>query len=57
VEQLALLAAAAALRAHAPTEVAIGFAQANLAHPRGSMFGSTTIDNPARILSRALPEA
>jgi putative acyl-CoA dehydrogenase len=57
VEQLALLAAAAALRAHAPTDIAIGFAQANLAQPRGSMFGSTTIDNPARILSRALPEA
>jgi hypothetical protein len=57
VEQLALLAAAAALRAHAPTDIAIGFAQANLAQPRGSMCGSTTIDNPARILSRALPEA
>jgi putative acyl-CoA dehydrogenase len=56
VEQLALLAAAAALRAQAPAEIAVTFAQANLAQPRGSDFGSVTIANPQRLLERALPE-
>jgi putative acyl-CoA dehydrogenase len=55
VEQFALLAAASALRAHAPAEIAIAFAQANLAQPRGSTFGSVALDNPDKILARALP--
>jgi putative acyl-CoA dehydrogenase len=55
VEQFALLAAAAALRAHAPADIAIAFAQANLAQPRGSTFGSVALDNPDKILARALP--
>jgi putative acyl-CoA dehydrogenase len=55
VEQLALLAAGAALRAQAPAEVAIAFAQANLAQPRGATFGSVTIAKPEAILTRALP--
>jgi putative acyl-CoA dehydrogenase len=55
VEQLALLAAATALRAHAPAEIAIAFAQCNLARARGSTFGSVAIDTPEAILSRALP--
>jgi putative acyl-CoA dehydrogenase len=55
VEQLALLAAGAALRAQSPADVAIAFAQANLAQPRGSTFGSVTIAQPEAILTRALP--
>jgi putative acyl-CoA dehydrogenase len=55
VEQLALLAAAAALRAQAPADVAIAFADTNLAQPRGSTFGSVTIARPDAILARALP--
>jgi putative acyl-CoA dehydrogenase len=55
VEQFALLAAAAALRVRAPADIAIAFAQANLAQPRGSTFGSVALDNPDKILARALP--
>jgi putative acyl-CoA dehydrogenase len=55
VEQLALLAAAAALRRQAPAGIAIAFAQANLAQLRGATFGSVTIENPGSILARALP--
>jgi hypothetical protein len=55
VEQLALLAAAGALRHQAPTDVAIAFAQAHLAQLRGATFGSVSIANPGPILARALP--
>jgi putative acyl-CoA dehydrogenase len=55
VEQLALLAAGAALRQQAPAEIAIAFAETNLSQLRGSNFGSVTIANPAPILARALP--
>ena len=55
VEQLALLAAAAALRAQAPADIAIAFAQTNLAQLRGASFGSVTVANPRPILERALP--
>ena len=55
VEQLALLAAAAALRHQAPTDIALAFAQANLAQLRGATFGSVSIANPEPILQRALP--
>jgi putative acyl-CoA dehydrogenase len=55
VEQLALLAAGAALRAQAPADIAIAFAETNLSQSRGSNFGSVTIANPASILARALP--
>jgi putative acyl-CoA dehydrogenase len=55
VEQLALLAAASALRAHAPADIAIAFAQANLAQLRGSTFGSVALNGPDKILARALP--
>jgi putative acyl-CoA dehydrogenase len=55
VEQLALLAAAAALRAHAPEEIANAFAQANLAQPRGSSFGAAAVPGAEKILERALP--
>jgi putative acyl-CoA dehydrogenase len=55
VEQLALLAAGAALRRQAPAEIAIAFAEVNLSQLRGSNFGSVAIANPAAILARALP--
>jgi putative acyl-CoA dehydrogenase len=54
VEQLALLAAGAALRAQAPGDVAIAFAQANLT-PRGSSFGAVAIKPVETLLERALP--
>lgn len=55
VEQLALLAAAAALRHQAPANIALAFAQANLTQLRGATFGSVSIANPGSILERALP--
>jgi putative acyl-CoA dehydrogenase len=55
VEQLALLAAAAALRAQAPADIAVSFAQANLSQVRGSNFGSVTFGGADKILARALP--
>jgi putative acyl-CoA dehydrogenase len=55
VEQLALLAAAAALRAHAPANIVGGFAHANLAQPRGSNFGAVAVPDGEKILERALP--
>jgi putative acyl-CoA dehydrogenase len=54
VEQLALLAAAAALRAQAPAEIAEAFANAQFG-ARSSMFGSAAVVAPAKILERALP--
>jgi putative acyl-CoA dehydrogenase len=55
VEQLALLAAAAALRVQASGDIAIAFALAQLSQPRGSTLGSVTIARPSQILDRALP--
>jgi putative acyl-CoA dehydrogenase len=56
VEQLALLAAAAALQAHAPSEIADGFASSQFG-PRGSNFGSTALRITApNVLRRALPD-
>ena len=57
VERLALLAAAAALRASAPAAVAELFARTRLNGPRGVMLGTSNI-NAAEIdalLARALP--
>jgi putative acyl-CoA dehydrogenase len=54
VEQLALLAAAAALRTHAPVEIAEAFAHAQFG-ARSSMFGSAAVVAPAKVLERALP--
>ncbi len=53
-EQLALLAAAAALRQQAPVEIAEGFAAAQFGL-RGSIYGAAVIPTPDRILDRALP--
>jgi len=55
VEQLAILAATAALAAHAPGEIASGFAETNLGGSRGSNFGAAAITNPTKVLDRALP--
>lgn len=55
VERLAMVAAAAALRASAPEFVATAFAQAYLAAPRGMSFGAATIGDSGRILARVLP--
>jgi putative acyl-CoA dehydrogenase len=55
IEQLAVLAAAAALGAQAPSEIAAGFAQANLGVSRGANFGAVAVTNPTKILDRALP--
>jgi putative acyl-CoA dehydrogenase len=55
VEQLAVLAAAAALAPHAPAEITAAFAQANFAASRGANFGAVAITNAAKILDRALP--
>jgi putative acyl-CoA dehydrogenase len=57
VERLALLAAAAALRASAPAAVAELFARTRLGGPRGVMLGTSDV-NAAEIdalLARALP--
>jgi len=55
VEQLALLAAAAALQAHAPSEIADGFASSQFGR-RGSNFGSALSPiMTAKVLQRALP--
>jgi putative acyl-CoA dehydrogenase len=55
VEQIAMLAAAAALRATAPAYVAEQFAANYLTGARGLSFGAVNISDPAKILSRALP--
>jgi putative acyl-CoA dehydrogenase len=55
VEQLAKLAAAAALQSGAPAFVAEQFAQVHLAERRGSSYGAVAIVEPEKILSRALP--
>jgi putative acyl-CoA dehydrogenase len=58
VERLALLAAAAALRASAPGWVAEAFAGARLQAGRGATYGSAEIEarEGARLLERTLPE-
>jgi putative acyl-CoA dehydrogenase len=57
VERIALLAAAAALRASAPSFVAEAFARARLAGPRGATYGAAAVtpDSAASIVDRALP--
>jgi len=55
VEQLAVLAAAAALAAHAPADTSAAFADANLGGSRGANFGAVAITKPTKILDRALP--
>ena len=57
VERLALLAAAAALCASAPSSVAELFARTRLGGPRGMMLGTSDINSAAidALLSRALP--
>ncbi len=57
VEQLALLAAAAALRKSAPPAVVEAFARTRLAGPRGATYGAALIDSheAAALLDRALP--
>jgi putative acyl-CoA dehydrogenase len=57
VERLALLAAAAALRASAPASVAELFARTRLGAPRGVMLGTSDINSAAidALLARALP--
>jgi len=55
VEQIAMLTAAAALRATAPAYVAEQFAASYLTGARGLSFGAVNIGDPGKILSRALP--
>ena len=57
VEQLALLAAAAALQAIG-SPAAAGFAQTYLAEPHGAMFGGAALDaaQTEAIIARAVPE-
>jgi putative acyl-CoA dehydrogenase len=57
VERLAMLAAAAALRASAPATVAELFATTRLGGPRGAMLGTSAIAAPdvSALLARALP--
>jgi putative acyl-CoA dehydrogenase len=57
VERLAQLAAAAALKASAPGEVAELFAQTRLATQRGASFGTAELDvgETAALLARVLP--
>jgi putative acyl-CoA dehydrogenase len=54
VEQLAVLAATAAMRDHVPTGIADSFARSQLG-ARGSMFGAAMIEVPDKVLQRALP--
>jgi putative acyl-CoA dehydrogenase len=54
IEQLAVLAAIGALRAHAPPEVADAFAASQLGM-RGSTYGATARPIPANVLERVLP--
>jgi putative acyl-CoA dehydrogenase len=58
VGRLAVLAAAAALNATAPSKVANAFVETRLVAPRGALYGTSGIDAPAAelILQRALPE-
>ena len=58
VERLALLAAASALKAIAPQEVAEAYARTVLGHARGSMLGTAELAERERIvlIERALPE-
>ena len=58
VERLAMLAAAAALKASAPSEVAELFARTRLSGRRGASFGTGAVGEAgtATLLGRALPE-
>jgi putative acyl-CoA dehydrogenase len=58
VGRLAALAAAAALNATAPSQVADAFVETRLVAPRGALYGTSSIDAPTAelILQRALPE-
>jgi putative acyl-CoA dehydrogenase len=53
IEQLALLAACAALRRQAPPEIAESFAQSQLGE-RGLMYGATRVSVAETVLGRAL---
>ena len=57
VEQLAVLAAAAALAESGLPDVATLFAAARLTQRRGSTYGTSSLDGPgaALLLARAIP--
>jgi putative acyl-CoA dehydrogenase len=55
IARLALLAAAAALKASAPPEISEAFAATRLAVPHGAMFGAAAIEDAGAVLDRALP--
>jgi putative acyl-CoA dehydrogenase len=57
VDRLALLAAAAALRASAPQAVCEVFARARLVHGRSAIYGSPSFGSaePRQLVGRALP--
>jgi putative acyl-CoA dehydrogenase len=59
VGRLAALAAAAALKASAPSVVADAFVHTRIVEPRGALYGADGIDATAAetLLQRALPEA
>jgi len=59
VGRLALCAAAAALKASAPSKVAAAFVETRLLAPRGALYGAGGIAAPAAdlLLQRALPES
>jgi putative acyl-CoA dehydrogenase len=54
-ERLALLAAAAALKASAPGVISEAFAASRLAQPHGAIYGTPPIDRAEGVLERALP--
>jgi putative acyl-CoA dehydrogenase len=58
VERIALAAAAAALKASAPTAVVDTFVRTRLAGSHGALYGAATIDTPTvdLLLQRVLPE-
>jgi putative acyl-CoA dehydrogenase len=55
VEQLALLAAAAALRDSAPGFICESFARSRLSGTRGATYGAAAVSEVRQILDRALP--
>ncbi len=55
LDRLAVLAAAAALKASAPQAIAEGFAASRLGEPHGALYGAAAIDHPEAVLERALP--
>ena len=59
VGKLAVLAAAAALRASAPPPVVDAFVQTRLVQPHGALYGADAVNAPTAelLLQRALPEA